>query len=81
MLPAVGGEGAGGGTVVAGPVQHHLDQGPVLGGRPLEHLGLLGAGNAVHGDVAVLTRNQDVLPGPSNRHQLYLLLHQARDGQ
>ena len=55
---------AGGGAVDAGPVQHHLDQGPVLGGRPLERLGLLGAGHAVHADVAVLARSQDVLPGP-----------------
>ena len=56
--------GAGGGAVDAGPVQHHLDQGPVLGGRPLERFGLLGAGHAVRADVAVLARRQDVLPGP-----------------
>ena len=56
--------GAGGGAVDARPVQHHLDQGPVLGGRPLERFGLLGAGHAVQADVAVLAHSQDVLPGP-----------------
>ena len=54
--------GAGGGAVDARPVQHHLDQGPVLAARPLESLGLLGARHAVHADVTILASCKYVLP-------------------
>ena len=40
-------------AVDAWPVQHHLDQGPILGVRALERLSLLGAGDAVHEDNAI----------------------------
>ena len=59
--------GAGGGAVDPGPVQHHLDQGPVLTGGPFERLGLFGPTNAVHSDVAILAGGEDVFPGPERK--------------
>ena len=64
----VDGEGlvsAGGGAVDARPVQHHLDQGPVLTGGPLERLGLFSTIDTVHSDVAILTSCEDVFTSPA----------------
>ena len=58
---------AGGGAVDPGPVQHHLDQGPVLTGGPFERLGLFCPTNAVHSDVAILAGGEDVFPGPERK--------------
>ncbi len=43
-----------------------LDEGAVLAGGALEGPGLLGARHAVHPDVPVLARRQDVLPTPEH---------------
>ena len=45
-------------------LRDHLDQRPVLRGGALEGLGLLGAGDAVHSDVPILTRGQNVFSSP-----------------
>jgi hypothetical protein len=43
-----------------------LDEGAVLAGGALEGPGLLGARHAVHPDIPVLARCQDVLPTPEH---------------
>jgi hypothetical protein len=52
-----------------------LDEGAVLAGGALEGPGLFGARHAVHPDVPVLARCQDVLPTPEQGVHQVIAVH------